>query len=273
MLKNLGFNRPGIRQLAPAAATPGLDSVLASTVFHVDATISASYPGTGTTWANLVAAPADGASQQDYNFTLHGGLSFTGAANDAGAYLLTDGTGYAQLPTNTAFINDLHKTAGSDFWFMAAIYTPDDSVAADGLFGTAAETSAAAEGFRCYIAGSSQRLFIRQHDGSNFTASGSSSGTVPEDMNMILILSHSRALNQTTFWTASTTGETIAHTFNPTTEDAMLALTLMSEPGFKLPDGCKAYAFAMGNEYLDDTKAGAIFTALENAHGRTYTNN
>ena len=87
MLKNLGFNRPGIRQQPPAAAsTAGLDSVLASTVFHVDAARSASYPGTGTTWANLVTAPADGGLQEDYNFTLHGGLTFTGTADDAGAY-------------------------------------------------------------------------------------------------------------------------------------------------------------------------------------------
>ena len=71
-----------------------LSDVVDSAVFDIDATQSASYGGTGTTWSNLVASPADGAAQSAYDFQLGDGAdsstypTFTGTVGDAAAYFM-----------------------------------------------------------------------------------------------------------------------------------------------------------------------------------------
>ena len=89
-------------------------TALANAEFILDAGISSSYSGSGTTWSNLVAAPASGAAQSAYNFTTSG-LTFSGTAGnkDAAEYFSTAGSGYATIGSNTTFLNSLHKSGAA----------------------------------------------------------------------------------------------------------------------------------------------------------------
>jgi hypothetical protein len=160
MLTECGY---GLRRtqmnISGTPASSYLDGVLASTVFDLDATIAASYPGSGLTWANL-ATPADGAAKTAYDFFLGDGVTattypaFSGSAGNSAAYWSFDGGDYFDLKSgaNTAFLRDAHKTTGgSDFW-IAMAYRPVDGGVTQGLFTTTDGTGTA--GFRTEQLGS-----------------------------------------------------------------------------------------------------------------------
>lgn len=120
-------------------------------VWDLDATQSASYSGSGTTWHNLVTNPADGSSQSTYDFTIHGTPTFTGGAGTSGAYFAMDGASYFEIAGgNTQFIKDMHKvfpdpvqTYGTvnSFTLILAFRTDAGPTAAD-LMGTEAGLTA-----------------------------------------------------------------------------------------------------------------------------------
>jgi hypothetical protein len=62
------------------------------------------------------------------------------------------------------------------------------------------------------------------------------------------------------------TGTEVASTFSTTTSDASVFAKLF----FSTQAENRMYSLAMGNEYLDNTKAAAIIAALNTRHGRTY---
>lgn len=121
-----GFSRPRPLFQSESVSTY-LDGVLASTVCDLDATIAASYGGSGTTWANLVTAPADGSAQTAYDFYLGNGSTgttypaFNASSGSAAAYWSVDGGDYFSLKSgaNTSFLNSLHKTTGGSDWWIA----------------------------------------------------------------------------------------------------------------------------------------------------------
>ena len=109
-------------------------TALANAEFILDAGDSSSYSGSGTTWSNLVAAPASGAAQSAYNFTTSG-LTFSGTAGnkDAAEYFSTAGSGYATIGSNTTFLNSLHKS-GAAFTILCVAFT--SGVSSKPVFGT-----------------------------------------------------------------------------------------------------------------------------------------
>jgi len=247
-----------------AAASPSLQDSVASTVFDLDATISASYSGSGTSWANLVASPADGASQSAYNFTISG-ATFTGSAGSASAYFSLDGNDSFSITSgNTTFINNLHKTTGGqDFWLLFAFYLPDDATT-DWLFADYSTSP----GIRSFI-NTTQTLGFRQHGSTSSQVNASA--TVAEATPVMAIISHSHSTNETKFWISATTGEAVAHTFSSTTSNAQSAFAVAYNYSAYMQNGARVYTIAGGNEYLDNTKAGALFSALETRHSRDYT--
>lgn len=280
MLKKLGY---GLRTGCSTEdeVSPYLDGVLASTVLDLDATIAASYSGSGQVWANLIVSPADGAAQTDYDMYLGAGSgsstddpTFTGSADDPAAYFAMDGGDHFSLKSgvNTNFLKNLHKTTGGTDWWMAATVKSVNFTNANILFATQSGTTGI--GLRAQFNINEGLTHVQRGGTANATATSTiATGTNNET---IAIVSHSHAANTTRFWIsragATGTAEEIAHTYNTTTSDpsAVFALSLFAS-GFQLENGVRVYGFAMGNEYLDNTKAAAIITHLETRHGRDYT--
>jgi hypothetical protein len=105
--------------------------VTAGLVMHLDAGNSSSFPGTGTIWANLVASPADGSGQADYDWTRGTGPAFNGSAGgmSAAEYFSTSGNEFFSLTAGTSgpqFLKDMHKT-GAAWTVELWIYIPSIS--------------------------------------------------------------------------------------------------------------------------------------------------
>lgn len=264
------------RLVAPEAGpsyTP-LGDIVASTVFDVDATIADSYTS-GQTWANIEPTPADGAAQTDYNFFLGATNSattddptFTGSAGDPGAYFALDGGDFfAKTTINTSFINSLHKTTGgSDFW-IAIAFRIADGASSLGLLNT--QNGTASVGIRLEQQSGEALSFLQRGDSAN---SNVLTGALTIGTDYLVIFSHSHSGNETRRWINSRTLTAASHTFNTTTNNAsgLLRLSSRTATSSPAPNGTRIYAYSMGNEYLDNTKAGLIFDEYNARHGRTY---
>lgn len=270
---NGAYNWDSLGTFDASEGDGSLADVIASAVFDLDATQAASYTS-GVTWSNLVTAPADGSAQTAYDFYTGDGSTsttyptFNGSAGDAAAYWSFDGGDYFGLKsgTNTTLINNLSKTTGgSDFWFAVAV-KHIDGPSTIGIINTQATANGAGVSVR-FQAGEIIDLTQRQTANSI----GSSVVTATNDTNYLIIASHSHSNNTTRFWINSTTVIEIAHTFNTGTSNASIAMVLGTLGAGRFASGTFMYSAAMGNEYLDDTKAAAIITALEARHARDYT--
>ncbi|MCM2343244.1 MAG: hypothetical protein NDJ24_01635 [Alphaproteobacteria bacterium] len=275
MLTDHSYGLPRPRPLAlPPAGTLYLDAVLASTVFDLDATIAASYPGSGQTWANLTAAPADGSAQAAYDFYRGGTAAahtddptFNGTPGDPAAYWSVDGADFWRLAgAKTAFLNALHKTTdGSNFWLALALRWV---TSANGLFGTANASSSTGMNLRSNTNGA---FTFRQY-GSAQVAYTSATGLLVNGEDSLLILSYDHASHTLAHWVDTRTATTTTMNFNTTTADAAGAGEIFTrgDGSFCMSAGARLYGCAMGHEYLDNTKAGLIIDHLNARHGRTY---
>lgn len=243
-----------------------LGNAVSSTVYDLDATIAASYGGSGTTWANLETTPADSAAQSAYNFT-NNGFTFTGSAGSAGAYWLADGTNQFDLSGgNTTFLNNLPKTTGgTNFWFAIA-FRPGSGI--QRMCHTGAVTNVPLLGV-FLNASNVLNLFQRGDTASANTTLGSavSSGT-----DYVIIVSHDSATNTTRYWINTATASSTSQTYNATTTNAgAFTIGAESDGGAAILNNARVYAVSMGNAYLDNTGAAAIFAEYEARHGRDYT--
>ena len=242
--------------------SPPLSTIISSTALDLDATIEASYGGSGQTWANYEPDSA-------YNFFMgaDGDIGtddpeFIGNAGTEDAYWLMDGDDHFELVgANTAFLKDLHKTAGgSDFWicFAAQWVTPGNMM----MFTT--RNSGAVVGISL-LTESGQNLQLVQRGDSAVTVSTSSVALDAGDG--IVLASHSHSTNKTRLWINSTTKQEFAHTFNTTTTDATTKAKISDfNASLQLHNNTRLYHCSMGDEFLDDTKATAIIDHIVARH-------
>ncbi len=129
-------------------------ALVAGAVFELDAGNAASYPGTGQTWANIVASPADGSAATAYDFWLGedggdagGDPTFRTVDDDADpvANFVNNAEGFTLKGANPPFIESLHK-AGAAFT-VAVGYHPRHSGSGSILMTSALNTYSAATGF------------------------------------------------------------------------------------------------------------------------------
>jgi len=268
----------GINASYQTSGDGSLADVLASAVFDLDATQSASYPGTGTTWANLVTAPADGSAQTDYDFFTGDGVTsttyptFNGTAGDPAAYWTVDGGDYFRLKSgvNPAFIAAMHKTTGGSDWTVVTTLRAVAGTTTQGIFATNLANNF--PGVRLQIGATELTVTAQRGDTANVNANP---GVALSDAtNYLVIVSHSHSTNITRFWINTGTAVEVAQTYNTTTTDANQALVIgatSATPTSALNNTTRMYSFGFLNEYLDNTKAAAIIAALEARHGRDYT--
>lgn len=250
-----------------AGVSAPLGDIVASTVLDLDATIAASYSGSGTTWANYEDTPADSAAQTAYDFT-NNGFTFTGSAGSAAAYWLADGTNQFDLGGgNTAFLSNLPKTTGGGDWWAAFTFNLGSAVT-QRIFHTGPDNTNPLMG--AFINGSDALNIFQRGDASS--SNQNVGGSVGTATNHIIIISHDVSADKTSYWINSGTGTEISHVFQVCSNPAgAFTIGAQSDGDNPLTSGTKLYSFAMGNEYLNDTKAAAIISHLETRHARDYT--
>lgn len=271
--------------------SPYLDGVLDSVCCDLDATIAASYGGSGQTWANLIASPADGASQTDYDcwFGESGSVetpttdpTFTGTAGDVGAYMLLDTKQdhfKFKSPANmTAMTQSVRKVSGGSFWFGIVFRAQNDStLGTDGLLGGATNTTAY-RGAGMFHNSAGKLVFWSGHSSFNdYYETGA--GVIVAGNTYVILMSCNPTLttNNLRIWVNSTDVDYTAN-INMVTDTvgdanyfigggagASNAFTLSAEAGTRYK------WIGIGNEFLDDTKAASIIGHLETRHGVDYT--
>lgn len=279
-----GSNSADSNDITIAAESSYLDGVLSSTVMDLDATVADSYGGTGETWANLIASPADGESQTTYDFWL--GVdgdtdgdepTFTGSAGNAAAYFQTDAGDFFTIKGgNTAFLNAIHKTTGgTDFWF--AFVGQIDSNAVTGqaaICGTTASYTTG-DGFsmRHYTSAQGHSLIAQQAtDATNDTEIAIGDDDITRGGYYFMMASFDASAGTLRIWANTLTADEKSWTFAANTDDAANAFRI-GDNGYgsqKFYKG-RIVHFSMGNEYIGDTEAAAIIAHLEARHSRDYT--
>lgn len=256
-----------------------LDGVIASAVADLDATVAASYGGSGQTWANLAGAPADGSAQTDYDFYLGDTSSaasddpaFNGSAGSPAAYWSFDGGDVFALKSgvNTAFLNNLHKTSGGTPFWIAFAFRPVDAGSTYGMFNNCVSGG---NGLRFEMSGAETGTLGVFGD-STGQATAANTGSYTPGTDYLVIITADPASNVSRHWKNTTTGTGATPSYPAATADADEMFRIgarFSNTTGKAPNGTFLYSFAVGNEYLDDAKAAAIFAHLEARHARDYT--
>ncbi len=261
----------------------GGDTFPASVAVNVDldVTIAASFDDgvDDQKWFNLISSPSDGAAQADYDFYLGatGSAStddptFTGTVGNSAAYFAMDGGDFLKLvkASNPATFNDMHKTTGGpDFWVTIVMRVVNDS-GAQMPFGTLAGSFTAPH-IRMQWVGTSDLARMVQRGSANSILDGPA---LTNATDYVIIMSHEHSSNTTRMWVNSTTATVdSSHTFSTTTTDAAAVASIgaKSNNADNVVSGSRIYAFSSGDEFLDDTKVGAILDLYEARHNRDYT--
>lgn len=256
----------------------GLQPLVPSTCYVVEASNAASYPGSGTTWANVVDTPADGNAKTLYDVqrgngsTSTGFPTFNGTAGVPGAYFSNDGGDHFSSIANPTpgFLGGIQRTDTTGFWIAIAWRFMSD--ATNRLFYNSSVNSD--YGFNL-SATTSVLQFTRFRDasiqGTNLINSG---GSFVNSTNYLVIVSMNAARTNFRFWKNSRTAANTApaDAWTPVTSNATNRLILGSSQNLVGPDpsGVRYYGYAGGNDYIDDTAAGHIFDYFNASTGITF---
>lgn len=245
---------------AVSRVTP-MDGVIASAQFDLDATSTDSWGGSGT-WNSLINA-------SDYPLQL--GTSsgsdtadptFNGTVDDKDAYWSFDGGDVFRQLTNTAFLNNLHKTTGGTPWWIAMpLFIPSALTGAEvrwfntkvtgrGIYLTMQLQSAANPAVVLYQEGDTAEV--------NYASNTSGVNLTRNAENIVIVSSDGSSLKM---WINSDTANvdtTLA--FNATATNPEYNLTLANNifNSRGMPAGMRLYGVSAGNELLTDAKAKAI---------------
>lgn len=257
-------------------SSPWLDGVLTSAVFDLDATIAASYSGSGQGWSNLVAAPADGTAQAAYDFYLGNSAAataadptFTGSAGSAAAYWSFDGGDYFQAMNAPSWLANVQRTdIANPATFIVAFRTASTSF--HNIFGHL-QSGTAANGYSLRIA-SGQLQYFGRGNSSNVSYNISGAGALSASTDYLLIVSLNVRNGAGKYWLNNRTGTA----FTPAASTSTAAATGNFQAGSSgfgsspLPSGSRLYACGGANAILDDAAAALVFDHYNARHARTY---
>ena len=256
---------------AGAASVSGTYDLLDSTVFDLDATNADSYDGSSQTWNNLTATPADSSNPADNNFYLGTGSgtdsadpSFVGTAGDQAAhFVLTAGTKFSQISSNSAFFRDLHKSNTMDEFWIAAVMKLDTGM-------KLLNTHVTFEPSGVYLWGNGTRLYMYTYGDSENFLTGSYNEFSPElgttDYRAI-VFSVKKSTGQKRLWAGHSALDEKTYTHPTATGDTPMLGELFPDTN---SDVGNVVAMSAGTEFLDETKAQSILSAYRTRHGRTY---
>ncbi len=251
----LGSSYVSISRTSPLSVIAGVKSL-----FDVDATLSASYSGSGTKWANLTASPDDGSIQSAYDFTLESTPTFNGSANNAAAYWSFSGSNYFQIAAgNTTVLNNMAKTTGgSAVTIGLAFKTP--ALATARMYGTGV------------VSGLFYQVINTGVNRVQSAASGSNNlvGSLLSSTNYLILIAldvtsgtMKSAINARTF-----TSET--PTFNTNTTNGAAMQIAADGATNIMPSGSLIYGCYFFNKLLSDTNLSGVVDQINLRHNRTY---
>lgn len=261
--------RPYLFMGESAPSVTYLSDTVNDVVFELSATQDDSYTGSGVTWSNREASPADSASQTAYDlYTGDGSTSstyptFSGTAGDSGALWTLDGGDYFDIKpgANTTFLQNMHKTTGgSDFTFFISLKY-QTSAGAQVLMAT--NTTATGAGVRITLnAALGNKVWLQQRGSS--TSSVTSTAALSDNTYYIIGVSHSHSGNNTRMWINSVTAENLSHTFSTTTTNANAPMVLGSAGNHagNLEVSSEIIHFIGLNAYIDNTTAETIMNYI-----------
>lgn len=245
--------------------------LLDSTVMDLDATIAASYSGSGQTWFNLKLAPADSSPASSYNVTLGSSTSpgtddptFVGTAGTPSAYWTNDGNDRFRLAAvNTTFLNSLHRSDRNQPFWMCYVGRMGDYATSTPAFYT--NTASTTLGVRISIT-SGEQASLSQGDGTvSKTLNSPAAPVVPIGTDFIAIFSFDGS-GQVRRWISTFTATQNSNTLNTATADASQRLDIFTSA----PTDARLYAVSMGNAFLDNAGAEALMRAYFRRHQRGY---
>lgn len=269
----------GITRSQPSATGGGggggasIQSIVPEAVFDVDATQSASYGGSGQTWANLVPSPHDGSAQADYDMQLGQTSSassddptFTGTAGTSGAYFSFDGGDVISLPAAPTYLRERHQTSKI---FTLGYCVDIASAANQGMIGTGGDT-----GISWLFQGGFPRLLLQNVDGGSFTNNiidtpGFASGVLCIIVAVDGAAGTCKAYMNGTKFTAPYSG---AGAIISSSTDAVLAARYNSLEGIQFPltNGSKCRSIFLIDKYITDTEASDLLAEMNSRHGSIY---
>ena len=253
-----------------------LSALLASTIYDLDATLAASYGGSGQTWSNLIASPADGALQTDYDYTLGFSASpstddptFTGTADDANAHFSFDG-GDRMVFTNGLpdFFKKFHRTDTAQDWTMvfAGKLPPSGS---SFPFIRTGNSTAGAQGMQiAWQYSGVPRILLTQYGdaaSSNFIETADIPSYGDE---FVMGIAYNHTAGEITIWANSSAGTRTSFTFNAATADAATNV-LFYTTAFPA-NGSIIRAASAFNAKLSDADFAAVAGHYELRHNRSY---
>ena len=251
-----------------------LKSIISSAVFDLDATVSSSYSGSGTTWSNLVPSPADGSNQTAYDFFTGNGSTgttyptFTGSPGSPSAYWALDSGDYFSIKSgvNTSFINNLHKsTAGQKVTLILAMRT-----AADGYYIGTAPGAPDGSNHGFYFYKSTTTLYLDQFNAGTYGRSSFAVTGNGTDMLMAVAFDVTggtikKASNARSFTSVA------SPSFVTTTTNANLSMKIGANGSAAGTGGnCRIYGVYAFNELLSDAQLDDVVDFINARHGRTY---
>lgn len=252
-----------------------LSSAISSTVFQLDATISASTDGSSQTWANIIASPADGSAQTAYDFWRGGTNSvttddptFNGSAGTNNAYWSFDGGDKFQLKTaNTTFLNNLPKTTGGSAYWFVVTGNFSDTTGIDGLMGTGSATQTGVRVQTTVLNG----INVGQREPSTNVTVSTAANTFTDSVDFIFVVSVPAGGGTIRVWVNSRTGEDLTLTYTTGTNNSGNTFQLGCSGNITnpLPSGSKIYGMAMGNGTLVD----ADVVNIANYYNTLYSKN
>jgi len=258
--------------LSKPSSGGGGTSFPSSVCFDVDATDSDSYGGSGQTWANLIASPADSELQTAYDFMLGTTSSpstddptFTGSAGDSGAYFLFDGGDEFQIENgNTTTIQSFHKD-NAQFWIAVAMRKGGTA----NYYHWGTTNNSNQTGVTLFM--NATTTLVRVLNGSSVVLSSVASITFTNDTNYVIILSVDEG-NAVNLYVNGTKYNGSAATYSsPSAGDAAGDFDLGATSNTnRYPNTTRLYAASMGNAPLTDDEAADIRQIYIDRHGRNY---
>lgn len=250
----------------------------ASVCGDVDATQTGSYPGSGTTWSNLVVTPADGSSQTNNDFTMNGTPTFTNSGSTA-YFLLNGSNSFKTLNTfsNQLTLYNAHKTTSK--WWMAFTGQLASVTTTQALHGSA--NTGTDKGVEFLLQNNGKLTFFQATGASttNTVLIASGAGLLATATNYVLIISidMTGTTNNVRYWLNNRTKTQTSYTPTSLATNAGVsfyslgaATTGTTTISAFLANNTRLYGFSYGNDFIDNTDAGKIFDVYNARTGRTY---
>jgi|GEM_PF-1418401 len=282
MLERLGYGTQGRKK--PGATSPYLDGVLGSVTCDMDATLTASYPGSSQSWANMIAAPADGSAQADWDVWLGTDgsdesatspvrdPSFSGTPGTQAAYFYNNAEGncfkFKNQSGPTSLLKAHRKTSGGPWWCAIVHYM--NTLGVDTFLGGVNTTGK--RGLTIYMnTGGAMQIW----DGSSQVAPSVPAYTTGSYHLTIVSCNPTVASNNLRVWLNSRSA--VTNTWVPVGDAVASSVFYLgaAEGNSGSISSLTNYLyrikhFSFGNELLDDTKASLLIDHLNARHGTTY---